>query len=464
MGNFFKMKNLKRQTGICMLMSALIVLMSPISCKQPIDETDNNLDQDISVVDISQETDWNYIVFGEDGSSMFINVNESNDIPTLLFLRPDKDSDDGITVFFKENGLPDKMVSDGHILYFGNFNGYRFDLAIIYPNNTIEYHFDIETDVNWDSYNGRFISSQARFIGGLFRWAMPAILCTTSFFFPSFFGVCATSVIVNVSKVVVEEVFDGFTEDLGKTLIDVMACASGSYLSCLWGLAGSANLLTHLDFNLTTEKTTQINEVIRRIDGDGLTIIPPDLLEDLLRLGIEINHGRNPPNIRGTYLVSPVVLVRSNFADTSSSGRKFADIELTFSNQDNAKMTVECDYVQSGTSITQTGSGTAFLTGDGNKFSVFVENDGTYNGRQFVTVDIYSGEITSAGIKDYYNAFIAIVEAPGTVSRGQGRLFYDSDGLSVRIYGGRALLGIQGQGIGTNSSEVLLPEIYSSGN
>jgi hypothetical protein len=54
---------------------------------------------------------------------------------------------------FKENGLPDKMIAKNHILYFGNFTGYKFDLAIIYPNNRIEYFYDIETDVYWDAYN-----------------------------------------------------------------------------------------------------------------------------------------------------------------------------------------------------------------------------------------------------------------------------------------------------------------------
>ena len=162
---------------------------------------------------------------------------------------------------------------------------------------------------------------------------------------------------------------------------------------------------------------------------DIYNIIPDDILEKFIELGIEINGGNNPPNVEGTYLISPLILVKSNFSDSYYPGYKFADMQLTFSRQDNTKLTVVCDYING----TQIGSGLgSFITGNGNKFSVFTEVSGTFSGYPFKSVEIYSGEITSSGIKNYYSAIMITQEAPGTIKRGQGRLIYDSDGFSER--------------------------------
>ena len=174
---------------------------------------------------------------------------------------------------------------------------------------------------------------------------------------------------------------------------------------------------------------------------DGLTedirnILPDDILEKVKELGIEINGGNNPPNIEGTYFLSPLILVRSNFADGHSPGHKYDDMEITLSKQDNAKQTIVMDYKQS----VQIGSGLgSFITGNGNKFTVYTPISGTFHGRPFKSVDIYSGEITSTGIKNLNHVLIMTQAAsysllgPNTIRNGQGRLFYDSDGFSERI-------------------------------
>jgi hypothetical protein len=255
--------------------------------------------------------------------------------------------------------------------------------------------------------------------------------------------------------------FDDFTADLIFALIDIWGCAGNpldpnTWLSCLNALVGTAHILSNLDFNLITLKTPQINEAIRRIDGDGMTIIPRDLLERLLELGIEVHHGRTPPNITGSFFVSPVVLVRSNFADGLWPGHQFADLTITFSNQSNTRMTVDVSYFQA----QQTGRGEGFITGNGNKFSVFLDTIGTFHGHPTRTVDIWSGEITPTGILNYYHAFIMTEDAPGTVRRGQGRLFYDRDGFSPRLPSGLPSIENDNE----SPSGVLLPSIHSSGN
>jgi hypothetical protein len=51
------------------------------------------------------------------------------------------------------------------------------------------------------------------------------------------------------------------------------------------------------------------------------------------------------------------------------------------------------------------------------------------------SVYIYSGEITSSGIRNHYRALIITKKGTNTISRGQGRLVYDSDGFSEKTQG-----------------------------
>jgi hypothetical protein len=265
------------------------------------------------------------------------------------------------------------------------------------------------------------------------------------FFHPLLIG-CGSWVVKGVSDVLIDAVLPVDQAEVVKhvkdTIIDVFGCAMGVDLfgnpngSCVSAIANAAKFLTYVDLDLTEEKFAQINETIRVIDGDALTTtIPTDLLEDLLQLGIKVNHGNNPPNIEGTYFVSPDILIRSNFYDSYSPGYQFVDMQLTFSNQDNAKMTVDVDFIE-GSSIS---SGiNSFITGDGMKFSVFSEMIRTTDGAR--TVRIYSGEITSSGIRNFYQALIITVEGSNTIRRGQGRLVYDGDGFSEKTAAGRSLV------------------------
>jgi len=406
------------------------------------------IDRDIFVVDISQETDdWDYLIAGRDGSSILFSVDEDTNIPTHLYLSPDTDSDTGMTKTFKENGLPDKMVSNDHILYFGNFNGYRFDMAIIYPNNTIEYHYNIETDINWDAYDAMYRNG---------RWGIREILtvikhgvglgtCIGGAFYPPALGWCAKYVaglvIENAANIIFGGSSGGFLGDFGQVLANILGCASDfenplTWVACLQGLYNSAHLLTYLDFNFLQLKINEINEVIRVIDGDGMTIIPHDLLAQLLALGIEINHGNTPPNIQGTFLVAPNQWVRSNFYDSYAPTVNFADEEIFFSNQNNARLTV--DLETSYPDIPSAGSVgmDAYITGSGNMFTVFAVSDGTTQyGDPYKSVEIFSGQISTSGIINYNNAFIVTQTAYGIIDRGQGRLFRDGDGLASRTQG-----------------------------
>ena len=173
-------------------------------------------------------------------------------------------------------------------------------------------------------------------------------------------------------------------------------------------------------------------------NDDGLTedihnIIPPDILEKFKELGTEINGGKNPPNIEGAYIVSPLTLVKSNFTDWAP-GTVYpinnGIMNLKFSEQNNANLTVKMDYDMGSE---QYGSGLgAFITGEGNKFSVFVVAEGYQGGWEQEETTIFSGAISETGILNLTRAVIQTIAAPTTIQRGQGRLWKDGDGFSER--------------------------------
>ena len=162
------MKNTMKCLGIiaviarhgCRCLSALALIAGTLlvcnSC--PIDgkpQPDKKGGPKVVVMNISQVTDdWGWLAVGNDKSCMFFNVDEDTGMPTLLYLKPPgNELENGITFFFKENGLPDIIEYNGYILYFDNFDGYTFDLAVIDPDGAVEYHYGIETDVNFDAWS-----------------------------------------------------------------------------------------------------------------------------------------------------------------------------------------------------------------------------------------------------------------------------------------------------------------------
>ena len=279
-------------TKIQNLLMAIIIALMFIACRSPIDPIDPQdpitPDLDIFIVDISRETDWNYMVVGRDGSSIFFSVDEATDIPTRLFLRPNNNSDAGFTFVFKENGLPDKMIANGYILYFGNFSGYTFDLAIICPLGTIQYHFGIETDVNWNAYNNAISMSslsQGRFISlprlnrslNFISHAIGIGTCAAGFFFLPALGGCAAYVASLTGSAVVSNVFDGITADVLNMSIDTLGCVFGNVFDCIVALSNSTYTLSNWDINLANQRGQEIAQKhigtwVASIEGFNATI------------------------------------------------------------------------------------------------------------------------------------------------------------------------------------------------
>jgi len=233
-------------------------------------------------LDISEETDWDYMLLGSDGSSIFFNVNENTNVPTLLFLKPFMNSNNGYTFLFKENGLPDKMIFEDHILYFGNFRDNLFDLAIIYPNNTVEYFYDIETDVDWEEY---FVGIQRlnllKDISKTLKIVKHVVgvgTCVATPFFPPAGWACGSYVIGVLGDIAIDLLIPegNWVHDFGHILMDVIGCAGGGItgpIDCASALAGTVSLLSYLDLDLANQKDAVIIEAAVQINTPRISII-----------------------------------------------------------------------------------------------------------------------------------------------------------------------------------------------
>ena len=157
------------------------------------------------------------------------------------------------------------------------------------------------------------------------------------------------------------------------------------------------------------------------LSQDILERIPDEIMDKAKDLGFEIYGGKNPPNIEGSYFATPVILVNTSVEnDKANIGKKTNDGIFRFSEQNNAELTILSYISEMGIgSDSNVGS---FITGNGNKFSVFVVMPNMYS----VTVYFFiSGKIEKGGIRDLQ--FFLFREDL------QGRLFKDEDGLAERF-------------------------------
>ena len=239
----------------------------------------NDGSREVYVVDVSEETDWDYFVVAKDGSSAFYNVDETG-IPTSLVFKPDKNSDDGTTILFKENGLPDKVITKGHVLYFGSFRGYQYDMAVIKPDNTIEYHYDIESDVNWDAYNARAVSGQGRGVMEYINTGLEIVghgigigTCGAMFVMPGFALGCGTYLLSTAGEMMIKGLVEsgdlsGTAGDIAEAIIDALNCFGGKdVLDCIQLLSGIVTLIFGDDIDLLMEKGMEVLEAGNMIEG-----------------------------------------------------------------------------------------------------------------------------------------------------------------------------------------------------
>jgi len=236
------------------------------------------------VMDISDKTkDWDCMVVGTDGSSMILKMNQTTFRPSRLYVKPKKDSDAGISFLFKDNGLLDRMICNGTIFYFGNYNGYKFDMAVIKPDGAIEYHYDNQSDVNWDTYwdknlkrniNERSVQIQRNIfhlfeeqpftIKNFLDWVGTGAgigTCIGGIFFPPALVGCGIFVLSQITSEVYDRNFkDTATNDVAQTLLDALGCVTLDPIDCASTVVDVYSLIFDKDVNDANKKNDKTNE------------------------------------------------------------------------------------------------------------------------------------------------------------------------------------------------------------
>ena len=158
----------------------------------------------------------------------------------------------------------------------------------------------------------------------------------------------------------------------------------------------------------------------------------PAALEALIELGFQLNQGNNPPNIEGTFHVSPYILENSSVPG-DYVGQLFADLEATFSEQNNNELTVAYSYINGPEDGTGLG---AFISGNGNNFSVFVKTRTFVGDDEAESAQAFSGTMTPDGIRDFQSAILMLDNFGNPsgyfIANNTGRLIVDGDGFSEK--------------------------------
>ena len=266
------------------------------------------------VLDISETTDWDYMVVGDDGSILVFSVNKTTNIPTRAYLKPKKDSDDGITYLFKEDGLPGMMIYNGYIVYFSNYDQYKFDMGIIKPDdnpvrsNTVrsirgrsigdDYYdddddddddtlcyFGLECDIDIDAFKVQMAKAKdtlwnvANAELDVFGKILGSISCIAAIGFPPGYIGCGIFVLSTITGEVVDMAFEGTANKVLQTVLSALNCATGDVVDCTSTAVGVIELLTRKDIETISKNPEKVGEVIKRIEKEqyvpvtGVTIV-----------------------------------------------------------------------------------------------------------------------------------------------------------------------------------------------
>ncbi len=162
-------------------------------------------------------------------------------------------------------------------------------------------------------------------------------------------------------------------------------------------------------------------------------IVSDEVIAQFRESGMEIHQGDTPPNIQGIYLSSPHILMLPHVGDSYEKGHRWPDYTLRFYDQKNGRMTL--DY--KATNDQGIGQG-VYVTGSGNKFSIYAQVVGVEKGVSKKVSAVYSGEISSEGIKNFKSAYILTWKDGDTSNNilmpvGAFRISGDQDGMAKRV-------------------------------
>lgn len=179
-----------------------------------------------------------------------------------------------------------------------------------------------------------------------------------------------------------------------------------------------------------------VRPVIREKSEDAdprMEEVISEIVIDKLRDHLPIYSGMNPPNIEGSYLITPYTTV---FCEDGNwePGHVISDYKIRFFNQSHIDNTIDMiDYNANNVNSYSKGTG-AFISGNDDHFTAFFNTEGFSQDIFTKMTVIVSGTKTADGIKDLYYGFV--MEEKGNdpdhklMDTGVYRIFKDGDGIS----------------------------------
>ena len=257
--------------------TALALLAVFMGCKKEVPELIEQIES-VYIVDISEETDWDFMIAAKDGSMVLFNVDENTEIPTQLVFKKNKNSDEGLSVFFNEKGFPETVVVGNHILFLGNFRDNLFDLALINPDKSIEYFYDIDAQIDWDQLYILDNSIVTRLSFKDFRKSIKdlgKVLTVVTCIAIPITGVAGVAACTSLALDVVAEVVDvPALSDIAGGVATAIGCATSMGITCILGAVESATDVIHYGNEYVEALFPQINEANGVINGGGYTPSP----------------------------------------------------------------------------------------------------------------------------------------------------------------------------------------------
>lgn len=164
-------------------------------------------------------------------------------------------------------------------------------------------------------------------------------------------------------------------------------------------------------------------------------IIADSVVKAFESRGLVVNRGNKPPVIEGIFLASPLELLSPYGPDDGYKKGQIVD-DILYNIYDQAGNEAKIDYKSVTGNNTAEGLGT-FISGSGNKFTLFAQSVGKAYDIPYKLVSVTSGEIAPDGIKNLQTALV-LTEKEGDdlnfrlMPEGKGRIYFDNDKLAVK--------------------------------
>jgi hypothetical protein len=138
-------------------------------CKK--NQTEGSSKTDLAIVDVQQETGWDYWVVGKSGDYFYLKI--ANSIPEKVLMHVQESNVD-IPIIFNQEGFPEKVIIGDYIFIFENHKGVYLDMAVVFPNGEIQTATNIKTDIDWDQIKTKNVNALES-TSSLIRWAARAV-------------------------------------------------------------------------------------------------------------------------------------------------------------------------------------------------------------------------------------------------------------------------------------------------